>query len=151
MIEHVWTVVCSRAVIDRHTNNVSLEGVIEQLNVTIKEEMPEPTEILPISLEIMTLWARSDFDAPIKGRERVAVVSPSGVVNGPFETNIDLSSAKRLRTRGKFDGLLAEPGRHTFRVEFQNEGEIEWRQVAAVPIEVIFVSPEEAEQTETAQ
>jgi hypothetical protein len=33
MVEHIWTVLCSHAVVDKDTNNVSLHNVIEQVNV----------------------------------------------------------------------------------------------------------------------
>jgi hypothetical protein len=146
MIHHVWTVVCSRAVIDRDSNNVSLQNVVEQL--TISRE-PGPVAI-PVSLDIMTLWARADPDVPTKGRARTTFLSPSGVVNdGPFEYDIDLSKHRRYRSRGHIQPLrVEEAGRHTFRVELQKEGETEWRQVASIPLEINFVIPEGTEQAE---
>lgn len=140
MIDHVWTVVCSRAVIDSVSNNMSLHDVIEQL--TIRDE-PRPDGMLPIQLEVATLWARSDFDAPSQGCGRFTLLSPSGIVAPPFDFDVDLSKFKRTRTRLVYQGFPArEPGRHIFRVELQNEGETEWHQVAATPLEVIFVPPE---------
>lgn len=141
MIDHVWTVVCSRAVIDRNSNNVSLQNVIEQVTIPAG---PQPNTVLPIELDIMTLWARTDFDTPTQGRARVTFLSPSGLANdGPFEFSIDLSKYNRHRSRGRFQTLhISESGRHTFLVELQNESGTEWRQVAAIPLEVDFAPPE---------
>lgn len=145
MIDHAWTVVCTHAVVDRYSNNASLLDVVEQ--ISIKAE-PNPEGSLPISLDVMTLWTRADLDVPSRGHGRVTFLSPLGRVNdGPFEFDIDLSEHRRNRTRGQLGALhIAESGRHIFRVELQNEGETEWHQVAAIPLEVIFEPPETAEQ-----
>lgn len=140
MIEHVWTVVCSRSVIDSESKNVTLQNVIER--VTISEE-PVASGVLPIELEVVTLWARADFDEPSRARARLTLLSPSGPVGDPFEYDLDLSRYHRTRTRTRVQGLPAgEAGRHVFRVELQNEGESTWHQVAAVPLEIRFEPPE---------
>lgn len=140
MIDHVWTVVCSQIVIDRDSNNVSLQNIIEQINIRAE---PMPDGKLPIVLHTMTLWVRTDSNTPARGRGRVKFVSPSGQAAAPLEFDINLSEYTGHRTRGKFGGLpVTEPGRYSFRVDFQEEGEDEWRQVASVPVEVIFTPPE---------
>jgi hypothetical protein len=145
MIDHVWTVVCSHAVIDRDSNSVSLLDVVEQLNIR-EEPSPEGSVILP--LDIVTLWVRADFDVPTRGRGRVTFFSPSGAVNdGPFEFDIDLSEHRRNRSRGRLQTLhVGESGRHTFLVELQDKDDNEWHEVAAVPLEINFLPPDRSEQ-----
>lgn len=140
MIQHIWTVICSNSVIDQDSNNISLQSVIEQLNIAGTPPASGVVPAVPISLEVVTLWARADFDVPGRGRARVTFLFPSGIPSAPlqFEYGIDLSSFKRNRTRWHINGLpIRESGRHIFRVEFQNEGENVWREVATVPLEVI--------------
>ena len=140
MIEHVWTVFCSQSVIDIDSKNISLHNVLVQ--VTISDE-PTPTGVLPSMFELVTLWARADFDVPCWGCGRWIFVSPSGPVGDPVEYDIDLSNYRRHRQRSRFTHLpLREPGRHVFRVELQNEGDTTWHQVAAIPLEVVFETPE---------
>ena len=141
MIDHVWTVVCSHSVTDRDSNNVSIFNVIEQINITGE---PKPQGVVPIRFEIVTLWARSDFDEPARGRARIIFISPSGKkVKLSEERDIVLSKYERLRARQFVQGLpVREPGRHVFQVELQNEGENRWRKVASVPLKIAFVSPE---------
>jgi hypothetical protein len=148
MIHHVWTVLCSHAVIDQGSNKVSLLDVVEQLNIRDK---PSPDGGILTSLDLMTLWARADLDRPAQGRGRVTFLSPSGEVNGgPFEYNIDLSQHGRNRSQGRFQALhISGSGRHIFRVELQNEGETEWRQVADIPLEIDFTPPDETGQVES--
>lgn len=140
MIDHVWTVICSRAVIDKSSNNVSIQNVIEQVNIRGK---PEPDGFVFMPLEAVTFWARADPDKPSRARTRLAFWSPSGKQLGSFEREIDLSQFERLRSVFRFKGLpTSEEGRHFFRMEIQNEGESKWQQVAAVPLQVFFVPPE---------
>jgi hypothetical protein len=141
MIEHVWTVVCSRAVVDRFSNNVSIQNVIEQFSVRAE---PKPGALIPVPFEVMTLWARSDFSVPASGTERLTLYSPSGVKIGERVSSLDLTgNVRRYRTRTTFDGLPAgEPGRYVFQVELQEENKDEWYGVATVPLEVIFEQPE---------
>jgi len=141
VIHHVWTVLCTRAVIDRDTNNVTLQNVIEQLNV---QGEPRPGARLNGSYVIMTLWSRADMDVPCTGFVRLTYLSPSGVALDAFETQVDLSGiTRRTRTRVSFQGLpVEEGGLYTFRVELWDDPEGAWHQVATVPLEVVFISPE---------
>jgi hypothetical protein len=148
MIDHIWTVVCSHAVIDRDSNNVSLLDVVEQLNIP---EEPNPKSGVVYALDLMTLWARSDLDVPARGRGRVTFLSPSGTINdGPFEFEVDLSEHHRNRTKGRLRTLhVGASGRHVFLVELQGEDETEWRQVAIVPLEISILPPDECGSVES--
>lgn len=141
MIDHVWTVVCSDAVIDSDSKNVSIHNVIEQIIVSVK---PEPKGVLPIEFDIVTLWVRSDFDKPSVGHARISLLSPSGQKLKELEYDLNaLADFERLRARQHFRGLPApESGRYTFYVELKNEGEEEWHHVASVPLKVVFTPPE---------
>jgi hypothetical protein len=141
MIDHVWTVVCSRAVIDRESNNVSLENVLEQLTISTG---PKPGGLLPIRIDVMTLWVRSDFNVPATGTGRVTFVSPSGAESELLEFPINLEEHQRFRSRARYQALpLAESGRYSFRVDLRVDGAEEWQTVSVVPLEVNFAPPVE--------
>jgi hypothetical protein len=144
MIDHVWTVLCSRAVIDKNSNNVSIQNVIEQ--ITIQGE-PQPEQGIDIAFEVVSLWSRSDSDVPSHGQARLTFLSPSGRRTGLVEFELDLSEYERLRTRRVFQGLpVTEPGRHTWLMELRNEGEEGWQEVASVPLKIVFMPTESEEQ-----
>lgn len=135
MLEHIWSVLCSRSVIDSETNNVSIQDVIEQITI-----IAEPTDdgFLPFPLELITLWGRKEVDRPTNGTERVSFVTPSGKSTTISESKIDLSRVERHRQRVKLPGLpLDEAGRYYFRVEFKENGD-EYREVAAIPLTIQF-------------
>lgn len=147
MIDHVWTVVCSRAVTDIFSNNVSIQNVIEQINLT---EEPQPDTVVNIEIEVVTLWVRQDADTPIRGRARITFVSPSRETYEIAQTEIDLSEHERLRSRRRVQGLpIRELGRHAFTVDLRLEGKDEWQQVASVPLSVILTSPKESKDAAT--
>jgi hypothetical protein len=135
MIEHIWSVLCSRSVIDYETNNVSIQDIIEQITINA-----EPTEngFLPIPMELITLWGRKKIDKPATGTERVSFVTPSGKSTIISESKIDLSKVERHRQRVRFPGLpISEAGRHYFRVEFKENGD-QYHEVVAIPLAVQF-------------
>lgn len=137
MINHVWTVACSRAVIDAESNNMSLQNVIEQINIV--EEL-QPDGMVNIPFEIVTLWARAEPDVPGRGKSRITFLSPSGKALGSTASEVDLSKHERSRARLKFQGIpIREPGRYIFRVELQDEGA--WHQVAIIPLQVVYGAP----------
>lgn len=138
MLEHIWSVLCARSIIDSETNNVSIQDVVEQ--ITINAE-PAENGFLPFPLELITLWGRKESNNPTKGIERVTFVTPSGKSQVVSEAEIDLSNAERHRHRVKFQGLpISESGKYYFKVEFKNNNN-EWQQVSAIPLKVIFQLP----------
>ena len=135
MIEHIWSILCSRAVIDTETNNVSIQDVVEQ--ITINAE-PKKDGFLPFPLELITLWGRKEVNKPTTGVERVTFITPSGTSKIVSEADINLSTVERFRHRVKFPGLsISEAGKYYFKIELKN-GNNKWQEVSAVPLKIIF-------------
>lgn len=134
MIDHVWSVLCSNAVTDKESNNISLHNVVESLEIFT---VPQEAGLLPIHLEFVSLWIRRDPQVSVKGNSRVSFVSPSGKTVTSNELAVDLSKAESTRNRLIHDGLsLDESGRYHFVVEIQANGD--WHQVASIPLAVKF-------------
>lgn len=146
MITHVWTVLCTHAVVDRDSNNVSIQNVLEQITVDA-----EPAEglALPLPHETVTLWIRTDPEVPAAGRMRLRLVGPSGREFASHEQEIDLTDHEGFRSRNRFRVMpLMEEGQHWFRVDLRTEGEQAWQEVAAVPLRLRFRQPVEEESVE---
>ena len=138
MVEHVWTVLCTKSTIDSESNNISLVEVLEQLSVG---DPGGPKEgIVPLPVELVTLWSRKNYDQPVAGRGRTSFVRPSGVIPESIQEHpIDLRVSKRLRHRQKFAGIpVREAGLHLFRVELFDEATAQWLLVASIPLEILF-------------
>ena len=137
MINHAWTVICQKSIIDRETNNVSLD-VLEQLNVTIPTI---PTEakgvIFPMPIEIVSLWYRGYKDPGIKGDGRLRIVAPNNKDVGFANINIDLATSHRYRTRVRLNNLSIPKGTSGyfhFIVELKSNNK--WIEITRIPLEV---------------
>jgi len=138
-MKHIWTVACSRAVIDSETNNVNLQNVVEELTI---HAPPQPDGILPIDVDVVSTWIRDALDTPEAGEIRVSFRSPKGKSLRKSEGQIDLNKAPRFRVKARFSGLpLAESGVYSFRVDARESGVGRWRKYAEIPLIVVF-SPE---------
>jgi hypothetical protein len=140
MIDHVWTVVCRQSVIDCDSKNLSLFNVLEQITIQGEANTEERT-VIPMDLEVVSLWSRSDYDVSAKGVQRLTLLSPDGENLASGEQQIDLSKHRRFRNRARFRGLpMKGAGRYIFRVEQMTEGEAEWQRVTDIPLELVFVA-----------
>ncbi len=137
MVKHVWTVICSRAVIDRESNNVSLENVLERIRINAE---PEPDGFIGIPFTVISLWIRENDELPTKSKTRLEMVSPSGETRVVNEVDVDLTEYIRFRSITRFSGIPADrSGRYSFRVAVQQEGSKDWDIVAEVPLSVTFI------------
>jgi hypothetical protein len=136
MINHIWSVLCERSILDEDTKLISMINVLEE--ITIPDE-PAPDKVLPIVASLVTLWTRSDIKIPAQGFARYKFTSPSGEVLQSLEQIIDLTKYERLRSRGQFAGLkLPETGLYYFEVEFRENAQVKWKRVTKVPLKVVF-------------
>jgi hypothetical protein len=136
MLAHVWTVICSRAVLDKYSNNISLQNVLERLTV---KGNPQPQTVIPMPLQIATMWIRAVPDEPTRGHTRVQFVLPSGAIFTSHEVDIDLTEHETHRHVLSLTNLpISEAGRHFVIVETQDENGEDWHQVASVPLRIRF-------------
>ncbi len=153
MIEHIWSVLCARSILDSTTNSLSLIDSLEEVTFggvdmpSLKKAVADGKRIMvPMTSELVTLWSRGADDEPDQGRARLQLQLPSeeAIIMGP-ESDIDLTKFKRLRQRSQNPGLpFVGPGRYVFRVQLQNEAG-EWHDVAAVPLLVRLEDEQPAE------
>ncbi len=137
MIRHAWSVLCEKSLIDRDTNNLSLD-VLEQLNVRIPK-LPLETKgiFIPRDMQIVSLWYRFPFEPGETGKARLKIKTAAGEDVAEAPLDIDLVTAHRHRSRSSLDGLPIPKdfsGFFHFVVELQSEKG--WQEVARLPLEV---------------
>jgi len=143
----IWAILCERSVTDRDTNNVSLFNVIEELQIPAQppvnlSERSVPPGVMPFMFELMTLWARSDFEVPERGRGRVRVTVPGGKDTLTQEFEVDLTQFLRVRTRLRLPGLpVGDTGIYRFVVQGK-AGDSEWATMFELPIRVLIQAQE---------
>ena len=96
----------------------------------------------------MSLWARADLNEPAHGRGRLRLLSPAGTTITETDFEIDVAGThKRYRATVHFEGFpLHGPGKYTVRTDFWDGSD--WKEVASVPLEIVFEPSSEAHQAE---
>ena len=144
MIRHRWSIACARAVVDRYTNSLSLEHIIERINI----QGPLPTEnAIPIELDIMTLWATDEPGDSEIAQSRLTIVAPDGEELGSNEAQVDLTKHVRLRNRVHLSGLpFSGCGQYVIRVDLLR-GDT-WETVGNIYIDIVQIDPVEQEESQ---
>ena len=133
MIRHAWTVICNRLVVDKESNNLSLD-VLEQIEIELGAPAPDAkVKLFPIELRIVSLWYRDG--AVAEGASAYAdFVDPNGQPLGRFEFTIELEK-ERHRTIGQLPAVpYTVDG--TYRVIVRLRAGDELMEVAQVPLAI---------------
>jgi hypothetical protein len=133
MANLLWSLLCEKPLIDSQSNQISLIGIIEQLNV------PKVPIIIPQLYFVVCLWEK---DNSKEGREEVfkhrIQISPQSETYKytPFEYENTIPSDKmRLRTCNGIRGIpVSEPGKIIFSIEIPEEND--WKSINIIEIVV---------------
>lgn len=138
MIRHIWTVICSRAVIDKESNNVSLFDVLEEARLrTAESDTEKPVIPFPIAIAWVTTWQREPIENPTHSRGKDIILSPTGEVLVENEYPIDLSKFKRVRAKRNVANFpVSESGMYRFRTQIWNEEKNVWEAVSDIPLDI---------------
>lgn len=144
-IAHAWSVLCDKVIQDSGTNNISMDA-LEQVTL----QMPPPPPgikgfVVPVRLELVSLWYRTNPAVGGKCTSRFRLVSPDGEELLNSEYQVDMSSHVRMRSRCQMNSLpVSSGGFYLFIVEQKDEGEREgWREAARLPLQVVVEQPRE--------
>ncbi|MBI2344206.1 MAG: hypothetical protein HYV02_07750 [Deltaproteobacteria bacterium] len=142
MIKHAWTTICEKTVTAQETNNISLD-ILEHLHI----QAPTPPEesrgiILPVRIEIVSLWYRDQNTPGKNGEARIRLEIPDHETRTLILV-IDLTQHLRMRTRARLNTLPIPKqinDYYFFVTELKQENT--WLEVARVPlhVEAVFTS-----------
>ena len=144
MIEHIWSILCRKSVIDPESNNVSLTDVLEQLTATIHDIKPLKDKpkgqpiIIPVETELVTLWQQdeeraNEITTMFEFRDSEDRLLLSSV---PHTASFN-TAGRRFRMRNTIKGLpLTKNGIYHFEIKLMNEKTGKFETRAKVPLEV---------------
>lgn len=136
MIRHIWSVLCSKASIDRETNNVSLFEVLESVQFGTNAPVQFPVN-LAFAGTVVTLWVRQEPNTPVTGQMRTRLLSPGGEELSSLVLAINLQNANRTRTLISLNGIrIAGNGTHQFEISWRVRDDDEWSPVALLPLDI---------------
>lgn len=135
MPQLIWSVLCYKGCLDSYSNQVSLLDVIEGLS--IKTNQLEGRLTIPVQMNLVSFWMRSEPGVPEAFEARANLVMPDGtqlpglVLSGDLQTNL------KLRTFMRIEGLeVRDPGPHWLALEYRTSAESEWVRVGKVPLDI---------------
>ena len=146
-MDHAWTVLCLRSIVDRETNQITLVDALEnfELRGSAEEEMRAMAYsnlndlAIQIETQLASLWFRTNPVVPEKNAYRVTLLAPDGKpcpAISRISHTVNLTETTKLRTFLKLTGLpFRGPGRYTFQIEV-NTAIGQWNEVARVPYEL---------------
>lgn len=139
MARHIWSVLCRSAIIDQHTNNISLLNVVESMIFAPQQSVPEGKEWNMLSNEIflVSFVVRSDVDEPEKCQLRIKAIAPDGTKHDA-ENMIDADLTEHVRSRSllQLQGIpFWSSGIHWFTVDLKDGKR--WKEVSRIPLNII--------------
>jgi len=91
----------------------------------------------PVQTDFVSTWYRSDPNQGERGTGRIVLNDPGGALLDTTQFAIDLTSFFRSRIVTRRSGIsLVGPGVYHFTVDFKQEGQEEWQNVARIALNV---------------
>lgn len=145
MANHVWSVLCKQAIVDKYTGELVLINMVEGLDVTAKraQEDADPEELLsswavvPADLVVVTLLTRSDPAIEEQVKLRVRFVAPDGEeYKEEMIKEASLAEFPRMRAIMKMKNIpLKGEGWHWLKVDLEESAD-KWSNAASLPLQV---------------
>jgi hypothetical protein len=140
-MKNIWTILCTRSIIDQRTNALSLIDCVDELTVTFTklEEMSAPSKNIPIVLEVVSLWHDEAKETERILDYVIEINDPQGKKVAEFKNQAKIEAGKtRLRAITGINGLqLTNEGRYLVKVLLQEANDL--RLITEIPIDVRFL------------
>jgi hypothetical protein len=141
---HRWSLLCYRACVDKYSNVLSILDVTEELTLeplTLEplEETPENAG-LPVHVNLVSVWGRSDPSKAEKFWQAVTIVTPKGEeISAGTLLEGDLENHRRTRLIFQIPVLpFAGFGTYWFVISAASEPDAPPAIVDRVPLEVLL-------------
>jgi hypothetical protein len=138
MIEHVYTVLCSRTAENSETGQFSLIDVVDEVDITALEQTTaDPLTVLPLEASIITYWVnKSPGEGTNRERVRLVLRTASGQEFGSdgFDYEVDLSQSWRMRASATISAIPIDGvGIYRFSVRLLKDDNT-WEEVGHFPL-----------------
>lgn len=143
-VKHEWSLLCSNAIVDRDSNNLSLLNVIEQvsLDVNLKEgqEWDEKAgDMFPLNMVIVTRLRKiiSEEESAV-GAMKIDFISPDNKMVSSFEQDFELGKGiDNIRMRFGIGGLkLGKSGIYNFVISLKDGSDEKFKKAYSLPLKV---------------
>ena len=141
-MKNLWTIICSKSVVDSTSNQLSLFDCIDEITVNFSnaEDIKKPIKNIPINFEIVSLWLNENISLVRKLDFVIEIIDPEGKTLKVIEKEaIFEKNKKRLRTIMKISGLsITTEGKYLFRVKYK-EADNDFIIATETPVDIRFL------------
>ena len=140
MIKHAWSLLAQNTVVDQTSNTLSIQVVVENLNVSIPATNIPNEVVVPFNGQLIALLYRDDVSKIESAIFHFIFLSPSGETLLQGSQQAEFPKGKRnIRIIGGLNGLkLRGEGIYRFEISLDNE------HVQTLPLEVHLTPTVEA-------
>jgi hypothetical protein len=139
MINHVWSVVCERSSIDQDTNLISINDVVENINIPDEVEDDKIKGLVSFKNEVISSYYRvGDADSVERATQLIVVIAPDGkeIARNTFDI-VFTKGIVRHRCRIKGAGVpVVGLGVHLFEVRLKRDIDEDFQTVARIPVTI---------------
>ncbi|MEX2054533.1 MAG: hypothetical protein WD883_03280 [Candidatus Colwellbacteria bacterium] len=143
-INNNWNILCEKSVIDADSNNLSLNNIVEEIQIEIpKDKLSAAEEVKRVlfKCELITHWSREkETSKDIPFGLKIEELGPeNNTLNSMEHEAVFPKGKRRLRHRIKMDGFLVkEPGKYAFKISAREGKSDTYSLIGEVPIDVRF-------------
>ncbi len=142
-MKHIWSVLCTRTVIDINTNSLSMQNCFDEININIiKDEMRENKKMLvPVQFEIIHLLFDEKIDEIREPEIKIELYDPKGENVGNFSQKVMFPKQKRrLRIRTIMNNLpITTEGVYNFIIKLKKTSQGKHEKVTEIPLDIKIV------------
>ncbi len=147
-LQHIWSVLCMNSVIDQETNNISLNNILEEIQikkniinlVSTSNKNSEKKEAILINFELVSFWKKLiSKEEKIHFETMIKILDPEGEVLHTIPQTIEMKeNIERFRSRIKFNAMpFTKPGGYIFQINVKKEKE--FIEIGRIPLQIKIV------------
>jgi len=137
-MKHLWSILCSKSIIDANTNSISIMDCLEELRINVPEDKKNDKLLLPIEYEIVSFWLNENNNKDNNFFLKIDLYDPNEKKLGEFVNLFTFpKDKKRLRTRIITKGLpFTKEGIYTFVVMLKEKRNKPYTEIISLPLDV---------------
>lgn len=146
MIQNIFSVLCESSIIDKDTNNITINNVLEQIKIAVsldstqlsQKDIPINT---PIKYEIISLWKEDKPNPNTNYNIELVIVDPDNKVIQSIPQKFKFENGiVRHRSIFKINGFVATiNGTYTFLIKIKAETENKFQEASRIPLDIEII------------
>ncbi|MFC1622788.1 hypothetical protein ACFL16_00140 [Patescibacteria group bacterium] len=139
-MQHIWSVLCRKSIIDSETNLLSMLDSFEELTVDLAKNYKGESINIPLEFELVSYWVTEKQEGPESQKVLIELKNPQNEVIKKFDQLIKLKkNNQRLRACLRIKGIgLTGEGKYVIQVKHKGEKSKNYKKVSEIPFYVKF-------------